>query len=169
MLVKVAAALRPPRREGWSRQRLNLKLHSQHSRSMPKMQIGSFNPVQKSGAFPDAAQRAAFAPGSGLCAFRTMAQSCVADTRPSNRAANGSQALRSTLRAAPCPEFSKIKFGRLGTVEDLAGTVVFRDPSSRQGGRIGRHVVSGSNRCGARLVHVKEQPLVVVAAQTFHG
>jgi hypothetical protein len=48
---------------------------------------------------------------------------------------------RSTLRAAPRPEFSKIKFGRLGTVEDLAGTVVFlgRDPSSRQGGRIGRH------------------------------
>jgi hypothetical protein len=40
---------------------------------------------------------------------------------------------------------------------------------SRQRGRIGRHVVSGLNRCGAGLVHVKEQPLVVVAAQTFHG
>jgi hypothetical protein len=135
------------------------------------MQIGSFNPVQKSSAFPDAAQRAAFAPRSGLCPIRTLAQSCVADTGPSNRAANGSLALRSTLRAAPCPEFSKIKFGRLGTVEDLAEKVVLlgRDPCSRQGGRIGRHVVSGSNRCGARLVHVKEQPLVVVAAQTFHG
>jgi hypothetical protein len=89
MPVKVATALRPPRREGWSRQRLNLKLHSQHSRSMLKMQIGSFNPVQKSGAFPDAAQRAAFAPGSGLCAIRTLAQSCVADTLPSDRARMG--------------------------------------------------------------------------------
>jgi hypothetical protein len=84
------------------------------------MRIGSFNPVQKSGAFPDAAQRAAFALGPALCAIRAHAQSCVADTGPSNRAANGFLSPEH-LAGCPCPELSKIKLGRRGTVEDPAG------------------------------------------------